>query len=651
MTAAGGKSWLTAAEIAALALPGLPRTKRKVNERADEDGWALRRSNRGELLSRRRRGRGGGQEYHVEVLPAGARAELARRGLPETGERASEPTPGSVWEWYDRQSDAVKEAAARRAAVLDVVAAQEAMGLPISSAVPTAAAMAGVSASTVWDWHSLAKGSTGADRLALLAPRRKGGGREAEIDDRVWNFLLSDYLRPERPTFSSCWWRAKRYADDLGVEMAHERSLRRKLEREVDRRVIVARREGKRALVQAIPPQQRTIAGLHAMELVCIDGHRWDVFVEWPDGTIERPIMVAISDIYSRKILAWRIGGTESALLTRLAFADLFRRYGIPRACLLDNGRAFASKWITGGAKTRYRFSIREDEPTGLLPALGINPHWATPYSGQSKPIERAFRDLCDHVAKHPAFSGAWTGNRPDAKPENYRGKAVPLETFIQIAAVGIQQHNARPGRRTEAAHGLSFDQAFDASYASAPIGKASPEQLRLALLTADEVRTDRKSGCISVYGNRYWCEELAPIAGSKVTVRFDPDDLTLDVHVYDRAGRYLCSAPLLAQTGFLDAEAAKMLARRKADLRKATNRQIEALNLMQAAEIAALLPAEPDEADPPSPALIRPVRHRGQTAAALKAAPAALPDEDRVARNAVMDRLATAHLRLVEEE
>jgi hypothetical protein len=28
----------------------------------------------------------------------------------------------------------------------------------------------------------------------------------------------------------------------------------------------------------------------------------------------------------------------------------------------LDNGRAFASKWITGGANTRFRFKVREED-------------------------------------------------------------------------------------------------------------------------------------------------------------------------------------------------------------------------------------------------------------------------------------------------
>ena len=121
---------------------------------------------------------------------------------------------------------------------------------------------------------------------------------------------------------------------------------------------------------------------------VNIDGHKWDVFVNWPgrDKPI-RPIMVAIQDIYSRKILSWRLDESENTAVTRMVFADLFRDYGIPKVCILDNGRAFASKAMTGGAKTRYRFKIKPDDPIGLLPMLGVTPQFATPYHGQAKPI------------------------------------------------------------------------------------------------------------------------------------------------------------------------------------------------------------------------------------------------------------------------
>lgn len=656
MTAGGARSWFSAAELAELKLPGLPTAKRKINELAADRRWALQTDPAGAPLARPRAGRGGGLEYHVSLLPPAARVELVKRGLLEPVVEVSAATThdagpaAQLWAWYERQSQATKDEAQRRAEIVAKVDQLKAGGLTCAAAVAIAAANGGVSAATLWSWMAAIKGVDAADRLPHLAPRRRGGGQEADIDDGAWQFFKSDYLRPERPTLASCYRRlVNDYAAPRGIAVPHMKTLQRKLERDIDHRLIIARREGAEALRRTLPPQKRSVAELHAMELVNIDGHKWDVFVRWPDGRVARPIMVAIQDVYSRKLLAWRIGDTESALLTRLAFADLFAKFGIPAGCVMDNGRAFASKWITGGATSRFRFKIREEEPTGVLTALGIGIHWAMPYRGQSKPIERAFRDLCDSVAKHPALAGAYTGNKPDAKPENYGSKAIPLAEFLQVVNAGMAAHNARAGRNTETAHGRSFDAVFEESYARSPIGRATPEQLRLALLTAEDVSVDRQTGTIGLMGNRYWSSDLGQLAGQRVTVRFDPDDLTQELHVYDRAGRYLCAAPLIERTGFLDAGSAKRRAKQEADLRKAVRQAEELEQLLTAEQLAAMVPAYEDETAPPAPAVIRPVRHRGNTAAALKAAPIA---EQAPASIAFIDRFVAAderRLRVVE--
>ncbi len=625
-----GSAWFTAAELAELALPGLPRTKRKVNELASENGWALRTDTAGAPLARPRQARGGGLEYSRSLLPAPAALELARRGFGATDAPAR---TGSGWAWLEAQPEAVRTEARERLAAIGAVEELERAGLTATAAVASTAARLEVSCATLWSWRKLAFGVAPEDRLPAIAPRRKGGGAEAEIHAEAWRAFKSDYLRPEKPTLAACYARLQLAAADRGWGgLPHVKSLQRKLDRELDPRVVTLAREGVEALRRRLPPQTRTVAELHALEHVNIDGHRWDVFVRWPDGRIARPMMVAIQDIYSRKMLSWRIAPSESADTVRLCFADLFRTWGVPRACTLDNGRGFASKWITGGTANRYRFKVQPGDPVGLLTGLGVAVHWATPYRGQSKPIERAFRDLCDHGAKHPAFAGAYTGNKPDAKPDNYGSKAVPLETFRKVVGAVIAAHNARAGRQTEMAKatGQSFDQVFDASYAVSPIARATPEQLRLALLAADKVTADRKSGAVRLFDNAYWAPALGDHAGQSVVVRFDPDDLHAGVAVYDLAGRFITEAALWAATGFSDTGAARERAKLEAGHRKAARDALKAEQLLTAAELAALLPSEPPEAEPVSPIVIRPVRLGGATAAALK------PQ----ARPALIDRL-----------
>lgn len=129
--------------------------------------------------------------------------------------------------------------------------------------------------------------------------------------------------------------------------------------------------------------------------------------MEWPDGTINRPQIVAFQDLYSGKILSWRVDHDPNKVMVMAAFGELVENWGIPKRCLFDNGREFANKWMTAGAPTRFRFKVREDDPIGVLSLLGIQMHWATPAHGQAKPIERAFRDLASDVAKDPRFAGA----------------------------------------------------------------------------------------------------------------------------------------------------------------------------------------------------------------------------------------------------
>lgn len=649
MKLGGGKEWFTATELADLALAGLGGNKRRINERAASEGWALRTGQFDEPLARPRAARGGGLEYHLSVLPAAARVALAAMGVSAAADVVNAPEArmltgaAQLWRWFDGAPEKTKAEAARRMATIMQIETYENAGLTRSAAVATVAATSAIGASTLWSWFALIEGVASSDRLPYLAPRRTGGGASADIDPDFWQVLISDYLRPEKPTFTSCYRRAVRdFAAPRGLIVPIERTVRRKFEREIDGRLVTLKREGAEALRRTLPAQERSVMELHAMEAVNIDGHKFDVFVQWEDGRIGRPMMIGIQDIYSRKLLAHRIDESENALATRLTFADLFRDYGIPRSCLLDNGRAFASKLITGGAKSRFRFKIKEEEPTGILTALGITIHWATPYRGQSKPIERAWRDLCDTISKHPALAGAYTGNKPDAKPENYGSKAIPIAEFRAVVAAGIAAHNAQTGRRTETTQGGSFEATFAASYAVAPIGKATAEQLRLALLTAEERTCDRQTGVMTLEGNRYWAPELADHAGKKLTMRFDPENLHGEIHVYDRTGAFICTAPVIEKTGFFDkAEAGKAKAA-TADLRRQVREVERMTDLIDVAALAALMPAQPDTSITPIPAVVRPVRHRGQTAAALKP----VSEVAQMPVHNVIDRIA--NLRLV---
>lgn len=621
------REWFTTVELAELRLPGLPATDRSLRRLARQDGWADPAFEG--IRWRIRPGRGGHPEYHWVVLPEAARLAVALR-FPQgeaQGRSVGLATRQSMAEAYDRLPAHRKAKAERAAAALDQVAALEHTGSATLVAMERVAAATGIGCRTLYEWRKITRGAPRADWKYWLAPRHKGTAEEAPFTPEAWRELLGDYLRPERPTLEACMRRLRSLGETQGWQIPSNRTVLRRIEA-LPPEVLVLYRDGEEALKRMYPAQRRAVHVLHALQAVNADGHVWDVFVRWEDGTIGRPVMVAFQDIYSRMVVSWRIDRTENRHAVRLAFGDLVERFGIPDAAYMDNGRHFASKWICGGTPTRYRFKVRDDEPLGLLTGLGVEVHFTRPYSGQSKPIERVFRDFAGDLAKHPAFAGAWTGNDPLAKPENYGSAAVPITLFREVVAAGIAEWNARPGRTGGVARGESYQAVFDESYARAPIRRATAEQRSLWLLAA-EALTVRRDSTLELLGNRFHADFLPRLRGTQVTVRFDPDALKeRPLLVYGHDGALLGEAPCIDDSGFDDAAAAQDAARRNRALLRHTKAAhallnatpIEQLQSRVAALDAAAAGGTPQPSPGAAPRVVRPVFPRTAGNAALRA-------------------------------
>ncbi|GBQ25046.1 transposase [Gluconacetobacter sacchari DSM 12717] len=660
--------WLSAAELAALRLPRMPATKQGIQARAASENW-MSPEREGQTW-RRRKGQGGGFEFTPYVLPMEAQAELAsqlhrkRQEEQAEAERADaamgERHREDLWRRFDALPDTLKEKARRAHRIIEAVELMERSGTVKTIALMHVARQESVGVTTIHNWYRDIRGIDRCDWLAALAPHYAGAAKRAECSPEAWAALKADYLRLSQPRFTDCYRRLADKAKGSGWSIPSEKTLKRRMD-QFPPQLITVCRKGEEALKRMFPAQVRDRSSFHAMEAVNADGHKFDVFVAWPEGgkvKILRPILVAFQDLRSGMILAWRLDISENKEAVRLAFGDMVERWGIPKMCFLDNGRNFASKWLTGGVENRYRFKVREDEPTGIMPQLGVEVHWTWPYSGQSKPIERAFRDFSQSIAKHPAFEGAYTGNNPMAKPENYGSKAVPLDEFIKVVAEGIDEHNNRAGRRSRVCGGtLSFAQAFAESYVHAPIKKATAEQRRLWLMAAESINVGRTDGSIMLEGNRFWADFLLPLRGQSVVVRFDPQALQEDLHVYRLDGTYLGAAQCLEPAGFADKSAAQADNRRRAEWMKAAKRMKAAELDMSLGQLQALYApsATPDEPEDVIEAkVVRPIFSKSPVVVgntALAHAAFADEDEDDLERAMAMERAARGYLRPVEDE
>lgn len=621
--------WFTLSELLAAKLPGLPASKSSLYLHAQEN-WPME----GDCVRRREGVTRPPLEYHVSLLPAEARLRLRQASTASTWEEARD-RKNRLWTRFNKLSKDQKAVCEMRLKVLNrVEQLVNEGGLNRSAAVAVATLDAGVQKTAYYDWRKMTEGFDPEDWIAALAPSTPTLNglvpTTAACHPDAWDFLKSDYLRAEAPRFSACYRRAKDAAKRMKWgDLPSERTLRRRMDLEVPKTTQVLFRDSKERAKTLYPSQRRTRKGFHAMQAANMDGHQLDLFIRvpWRDEPI-RMYLVGIQDLYSNKIVAWRLDEAETWEVVRLVVGDMVETYGIPEHLYIDNGRAFASKKISGGAKTRYRFKIRPEDPDGLLVALKIKPHFVLPKSGQSKPIERAWGDFAEDISKHPVCAGAYTGKNPNAKPSNYGNSAIDIDDLKALITRQVAEHNARTGRNTEIAKGRSFDAVFEESMQAAGtiVRRASEAQRALWMLASEEIKTNKGSGAIHFAGNRYWSRELNQHMGDKVTIRFDPDALHTSVKVYDLKNRFLCEAPCVADTGYADQEAARQHARLRSEYNKAEKARAKAHKRFTDAQLAEIL--QKGERDAAKAKPVRPAVTRLLTGN-LKAEPAPVEVDD----------------------
>lgn len=585
------KEWWTAREIAEACLPDMQSSQQGVEAEAKRDGW------RGHPeYARPRAGRGGGWEYHWRLFPSRAQRQLIMMSnAPEAPK--SRPDRDQAWTWFDGLPEDVKEKAKRSLRILQEV---EALAPAVGKfmAVGMIANRRHVSDRTIWNWFERVEGVRLDDRLPYLAPRHRAAmpkPMKASAAPEFYTILKGIYLRLEGPDFAPAHRDTVTICKAMGHAYLEERTARRWFKANVKRTDEVFARAGIAGLRAMFPPQIRDRSTMTAMEMVNADCHKIDVFVHWPGiKDVVRPQLVVFQDVYSGKILAWSVDLNPNKVATMQTFMKVLRDYGIPGHCLFDNGMEFANKDMTGGAVHRFRFKVAEEEPVGILGLLGIGMTFATPGHGQAKPIERAFGDLAEDLAKDIRFAGAYVGHRPDAKPENYMSKAIDLGYFIDVVEERINQHNARTGRKSHTTKGRSFDETFAESYQRTPIRKATEEQMRLCLMAMYVRKLQKKNGQTTLYKNAYWSEWMNEIAGQWVTARFNPEDLHEGAYIYSMDGEYLGFAECRQKAGFRDIASARALARENSRRLKEARKKLSALLPMSGAQIAAQLDALP---------------------------------------------------------
>ncbi len=518
--------------------------------------------------------------------------------LSEAEEEMTHEDREWLWQQMGKKGTKQQDKAIVRSKAVAKVKSLLAAGEWERHAIEQVAKELGVHEQSVRGWVRKTRDCHPSDRAAVLVNQIQGKGEEAEFTFEAWEAFKKDYLRRKCPSYSSCYRRLQAAATLNGWIIPTKKTVENWIKRKVDVMVIKFRREGMEAVEKCFPAMKRNKDMFDVMQAVNGDGYALGIWADFGNGTIVKPIVWSWQDIRSSKVLAWRMDISENRELVRLATLDLITDWGIPEFMWLDNTRAATSKQISGGLPNRYRFKVKDDDPLGIMPLLGIDLKYTLPGHGQSKPVERVhgIGGYLDFDTL-PVFEGRGTKGRP-----------VPIAEVEELFKNFVNEINARPDRRGDSVKGKSFDQVFNELYPETIITRATEKQRKYCMCVAEVVTVSRTNAEITLKAgrsdggeNRYWNNELIAHMGQKVTVRFDPANLHSPVYVETISGVEICTAEPSITGGFKDAAAAREHARNKGHFKKHVKLAAEAIGRNDLAESRRYMGTVPEPEKPQS--------------------------------------------------
>ena len=447
---------------------------------------------------------------------------------------------------------------------------------------------------------------------AVLVPGYKGR-KPVPMFEAAWLFFKTAYARRSKPTAQQCYEETRRAAVKNGWgALPSVKTFMRRWDA-IDAYTRTALRDGKDTAEKTMTPRREIDRDdMHAMFLVSVDARIWDMLVEMPDGRVIRLVVAAAIDEGSGYGLHYEVGETENTALYRRLIVGVVRKHGQPKGgFLFDNTMAAANKDITGGVDLRHRFTRKADEVNGLLKRCGVDVHFTTPGSPQSKLVERAFNDWKDRSEKaSDAPDGAYTGHRPTAKPEGSGTAPIPYAKALELIARGFHQRNTEMGKRSKITGGRSYAETHAAKLEGVVVRRLTAEQERLFLAKAYHV-TPTPDGKVRIgTGSQqivYWHPALQAYGrgserhGQKIAFLVDPEDFSKPGMAYTLDDELIeGNVERWGTTGFRNLEDQSNHTRRERQVKKASKAKLAAEALLSEAEMRAYAsPVEPDAEHP----------------------------------------------------
>lgn len=563
MTQAVVKTHYSAAELAGMALPGLPNTRQAFEIRAEKQQW--------NFIEVKSRGRNGiRREYAppAEVLEAiktkAAQALVATVPAPTLPKRQIEQLPLVATEAQNLKADA------RKGVLLALELLMQRSGYAMKKAARVLIEMArkGEASEQLVNMLKAARDERGRPspdglpsvRSVLrfvdyqvngsLVPKK----RKREMTVPMWApAFMACYQRPEKPTVEHAYREFCKQPDVVALGDVPSIWQVRRFLGKVGNVTLEMGRMGEREIKALKPFIRRGFENLLPTDIYSADGHTFDAEVQHPlHGRPFRPEITTVVDIATRRATGWSVGLAESAFAVVDALRHAALNGGIPAVFYVDNGSG-------------YKNELMNDVATGLMARLGVEMINSLPYNSQARGvIERLHQTIWVNAAKEvPGYIGRDMDRQAklnvfklsrQAIAKQGEAIAMPLmgwETFVEFCQDKVEQYNNRPHRSlpkiTDPQNGRRRHMTPNEAWALAVQNGFAPhtvadDEVR-PLFRPQVLRVVRRCE-IEVFGNRYFTRALEEFHGEQLRVGYDIHD-PAKVWVYDDEGRFICTADL----------------------------------------------------------------------------------------------------------
>ena len=296
-------------------------------------------------------------------------------------------------------------------------------------------------------------------------------------------------------------------------------------------------REGEKALKdKEIFSIRRDTSRLEVGDVLVADGHRLNFQVRNPyTGKPCRATLIGYLDWKSWDLAGFEIMVEETTQAIASALRNAIIRLGkIPQVAYQDNGKAFRSKFFTESV------DLEGSGLCGIFGKFGINAVFAKPYSAKSKPIERFFKEFGKFERLLPSFTGASVDDKPawlkmgeTFHKIHHNGYIPTIQETVQMVETWVSEYfEMQPCPHVK---GKTIGVVFSEGRGPG-VNIDELDELMMSVETR-EVSASQ----VRFLSGYYFHEALFGLKET-VFVKYSLWDISY-IKIYDRTGRYLCTA------------------------------------------------------------------------------------------------------------